>query len=69
MGCEVEDLWRQRERPSACQHGTDSPLPLSIFYCLIQAIVQTHTHKRANTPFQVKRDKLMRQSLFISLTG
>ncbi len=30
MGCEVEDLGRQRERPSACQHSTDPCLSLSL---------------------------------------
>lgn len=51
MECEVEDLGRQRERPSACQNGTASHLSLflSIFHCRIESFNQTHIHTEVQT--------------------
>lgn len=48
MGCEVEDLGRQQERPSACQHNTDSLLSCHLLSSLsvcdsdTQTLVQSH---------------------------
>lgn len=48
MGCEVEDLERDRLPVSTAQ----TSLSPSMFYCLIQSVIQTHKHKRVNTPLR-----------------
>lgn len=44
MGCEVEDLGRQWERPSACQHKTDFSLSSASVNCLFWSVIRTHRH-------------------------